>query len=351
MKAARVHGPKDMRMEELDDPPAPSAGEVSLRVEAVGICGSDLHTYLDAAIGDTLLRSPLILGHEFSGVVERCGPLAVDGGGQPLQPGTRVAVDPAQPCGSCELCRRGHPNLCPNLRFCGLHPHHGSLCQRMIVPSYSCFPLPPAMDFATGALLEPLGVALHAVDLARLSLGHTVSVHGAGPIGLLILQASRLAGAATVYVVDPLPWRRTLAGRLGGIPLDPAEGDPGPRIQEATQGRGVDAAIESAWGGDATRQSVEAVRHGGRVVVVGIPSDDQLLVPHSTARRKGLTILLSRRMKHSYPRAIQLASRGTVDVGSLITHHFPLDRTPEVFALNAAYRDGVVKAIIDVGGP
>lgn len=346
MRAARLHGPSDLRIDPVPHPGLPGPGEVLLRVTATGICGSDLHSYVDARIGDTVVEGPLILGHEFAGVVEAVGPEAHDGFSEPLEAGTRVAVDPAQPCGRCELCERGHPNLCRQLRFCGNYPDGGSLCEWMLRPARGCFPVPTAIDDSGAALLEPLGVALHAVDLARIRMAESVAVLGAGPIGLLILQLARLAGADPVFVSDTFPWRLGLVGRYGGVPIDCAGEDPARRILRETRGRGVDVVLEAAWGGESVGQAAEAARWGGRVVLVGIPSDDRLEMKHSTARRKGLTILLSRRMKHVYPRAIRLAERQAVDLLGLVTHRFPLARAPEAFALNAAYRDNVVKVII-----
>jgi L-iditol 2-dehydrogenase len=348
MIAACLHGPRDLRVEDLPEPGRPGQGEALVRVTAVGICGSDLHAYRHAQIGNTSVRSPLILGHEFSGVVEQVGEAAHDGEGNPLQEGARVAVDPARPCGKCDLCQEGDPHLCRSLHFSGLFPDQGCLCEQVIVSSRTCFPLPGEIDAATGALLEPLGVALHALGLSRMKAGDAVSVHGAGPIGLMILQLARLAGAAPVFVVEPLPWRRAHAERLGGIPIDPQKTDAVRAILKSTAGRGVDIGLEAAWGDSAARQAVDAARPGGRIILVGIPEEDRFEVQHSTARRKGLTILFSRRMKHSYPRAIRLMRDHLLDLTSLISHRFPLDKTPEAFALNSAYADEVVKVIIEV---
>jgi L-iditol 2-dehydrogenase len=347
MLAARLHGPADLRVEQVPHPGRPGPGQALLRVTAVGICGSDLHTYQDARIGDTALQSPLILGHEFAGVVEAVGPAALDGNFRPLEIGARVAVDPAQPCGRCEMCEQGHPNLCWRLHFCGLYPDDGSLCQWMHVPARTCFPLPPTIDDAGAAMLEPLGIAIHAVDLARIRVANSVAILGAGPIGLLILQIVKLAGADPIFVSDRLAWRLELARRFGAAPINYEEVDPLRTVLEATAGRGVDLAIEAAWSDQSVQQAAEMARMGGRVVLVGIPGDDRLALKHSTARRKGLTIRLSRRMQHTYPRAIHLVERGSVDLHSLISHRFPLERVAEAFALNVAYQDGVVKIIID----
>lgn len=346
MLAARLHGAGDLRMERVAAPAAPGRGQALVRVRCTGICGSDLHSYADGRIGDTVVQSPLILGHEFSGLVEAVGPEAVDGQFEPLKPGTRVAVDPAQPCGHCELCEQGHPNLCRHLAFCGNHPYGGSLCERLLMPARSCFPVPRALDDEAAALLEPLGVALHAVDFARLKLGSSVAILGAGPIGLLILQLARLAGAGPVFITDRLPWRLRLAARWGGRPLACDREDVIGQVMADTGGRGVDVAIEAALGGESVAQAAELARLGGRVVLVGIPGDDRLEMKHSTARRKGLTVVLSRRMKHCYPRAIRLAQEGRVDLAGLVSHRFPLRRTVEAFRLNAAYDDEVVKVMV-----
>ncbi|MEJ5246455.1 MAG: alcohol dehydrogenase catalytic domain-containing protein [Caldilinea sp.] len=348
MLAVRLHGPRDLRVERIPRPNPPGPGQALLRITAVGVCGSDLHTYQDARIGDTVVETPLVLGHEFAAVVEAVGPESYDGNFQPLRPGTRVAVDPAQPCGRCEMCEQGHPNLCHRLHFCGTYPDPGSLSEYMLMPAHSCFPIPDAMDDASAALLEPLGIAIHAVDLAKVRVADSAVILGAGPIGLYILQVMRLAGADPIYVIDQFPWRLALAARYGGVPINFRETDPVAAVKEATAGRGVDIAIEAAWADHSIQWAAEMARLGGRLVLVGIPGPDKLEMKHSTARRKGLTIRLSRRMKHVYPRAIKLWTSGAVDLTGVVSHRFPLERTPEAYALNEQYADNVVKIVIDV---
>jgi L-iditol 2-dehydrogenase len=346
MLAARLHGPRDLRVERVPVPGPPAVGQVLLRVKTTGICGSDLHSYHDARIGDTAIEGPLALGHEFSAVVEAAGPEVSDGGHQPLAAGTRVAVDPAQPCGRCESCDQGHPNLCCRLHFCGNYPDGGSLCEWLHMPARSCYPVPDAIDDTQAALIEPLGVAIHAVDLAKVHVGNTVAIIGAGAIGLMILELVRLSGASTVFVTDKFPWRLALAERWGARPVL-CDDDPVGLVSRETRGRGVDITIEAAWADHSVAQAVEMARLGGRVVLVGIPGDDRLTMKHSTARRKGLTIRLSRRMKHVHQRAIGLILGGRVDLSTLVSHRFPLAQAADAFRLNAAYEDGVVKVVID----
>lgn len=352
MLAARLYGARDLRVERIDPPRDPGAGEVKIAVTAVGICGSDLHNYLDARIGDTDITSPLVLGHEFGGVVIAVGDDALDGEGEPLHVGQRVAVDPATPCWRCEMCEAGHPNLCRRLHFCGLYPDDGSLQEQMIVSARSCFPVPDTITDAGTALLEPLGVALHAVDLGKLKVARSVAVIGAGSIGLLITRLVRMSGADPIYVFDKLPWRAACAKEYGATEAWTVTDDLDPVavIKDVTNGRGVDVVFEAAWADHTVAQAAEMARLGGRVVLVGIPSEDKFTIKHSTARRKGLTIVMSRRMKHVYPRAIHLAStaQDRLDLDSLVSHRFPLEQAPEAFKLNVDYADGVRKVVIDV---
>ena len=347
MLAARLHGPGEVRVEQVPHCGPPEPGEVLLRVSVTGICGSDLHSYQDARIGDTPIKDPVVLGHEFSARVEAVASDSLDGNFNPLQPGMRVAVDPAQPCGRCDLCEHGHPNLCRRLHFCGNYPDGGSLCEWMHMPAHSCFPVPDSVDNVQAALLEPLGVALHAVDLARVRVGQSAAVIGAGPIGLLILQVLKISGADPIFVTDRLAWRMRRANDYGGVPIEHEEGKCVSRMAKETAGRGVNVVIEAAWGDRSVEEGAEMACLGGRLVVVGISGEDRFDMKQSTARRKGLTILMSRRMKHTYPRAIRLAKEGRIDLHGLVSHRFPLHLTAEAFRLNAAYQDDVVKAVVE----
>jgi len=350
MKAAKLFGPRDMRIVDVPEPRAPGVGEALIQVGAVGVCGSDLHTYEDGRIGDTVVREPLVLGHEFAGTVVAVGDRdARNGLGEPLLPGQRVAVEPGLPCWHCDRCEQGHPNLCRHLGFMGLWPDDGALQERLVVPARNCFPLPDTLSMDAGALLEPLGVALHAIDLAKLRLAQPVAVLGCGPIGLLIMRLAKLAGAGTLFALDQFGWRLDAARRWGADEtIDITAGDPVEQLRERTGGRGVPTVIEAAWAGDAVRQAVEMADLGGRVVLVGIPGDDSAYFKHSTARRKGLSLIMSRRMKHTYPRATRLATSGAFDLNQLVTHRFPLEQAGTAHALNAAYEDGVIKVMVTV---
>ncbi len=337
-----LHGPKDIRIEEMPDG-VPGPGELLVEVTAVGICGSDLHTYLNGEIGGVVAEQPLVLGHEAAGRVVDVGP-GTEGN---WHIGQSVAIDPGLPCGKCERCVGGDPNLCLYLQFLGLFPRHGALRERMVHPAFACVPLPDGIDGVAGALLEPLGVALHAVNLAKIRVNDDVLVTGCGGIGLLIVQLVRLAGAKRIFVSDEHEWRLAMARSSGAhVTVNAAQSDVVSVVHERTGGRGVDVAIESAWVKGTADQCVEAVRNGGRVVIVGIPAEDMITIHASSARRKGLTIRMSRRMKHSYPPTIDLVSRGAVDVSCLATHRFSLDQTTEALETAATYREGVIRAVV-----
>ncbi|MDP2994278.1 MAG: alcohol dehydrogenase catalytic domain-containing protein [Anaerolineales bacterium] len=339
MKVIRLHARADLRLHDEPDP-IPGAGEKMLQVKAVGICGSDLRWFTEGGIGDAQLEHPLVLGHEFAGITAPCW-------NRDYESGQRVAVDPAIPCRQCELCQHGHPNLCKRVVFAGHGAQDGALCERMAWDKRNLFSIPDSLTYADGAMLEPLGVAIHAVDLAHLKAGMTVGVFGCGAIGLLIVQLARLSGAATIVATDKLIHRVEAASNLGATKAILAEG--GSEIQEvmaATGGRGVDIAFEVAGEQEAVEMSFAAVLPGGKVILAGIPANDRTSFPASVARRKGLTIKMVRRMKHTYPRAIELVSRGLVDVRSLVTHRFPLVKAVEAFAV-AQRREGI-KVIIEM---
>lgn len=336
MKAARLHGTGDLR---VADEPVPGAGPgMSLvQVTAVGICGSDLHWWDEAGIGDATLDRPLVLGHEAAGVIAD-GP----------RRGERVAIDPAVPCERCRQCRDGYRNLCPNVRFAGHGGQDGAMREFLPWPAERLHPLPDKLTDADGAMLEPFGVAIHALDLGHLRVGGAAAVIGCGPIGLLLIQLLRLAGASAVVAVDPLPHRRHAASGLGaGATADPAEMS-SPDALPRMAGADIDTAFEIAGTDDAVRLAMEAVRPGGRVVLAGIPAGDRTTFPASAARRKGLTIAMVRRMNEVYPRAIDLAGRGAVELAPLVTHRLPLARADEAFRL-AARRTGL-KVLVEPGG-
>ncbi len=337
MKALRLHGVGDLRL--ADEPaPVPGPAEALVRVTAVGICGSDLHWYDESGIGDAVLTRPLVLGHEAAGVIVG-GPRA----------GQRVALDPQVPCGACETCAAGRGHLCPQVRFLGHSVTDGAMRAQLAWPVANLVPLPDAIDDAAGAMLEPLGVGIHALRLARVRPGDSVGVFGCGPIGLLLIQLARISGATTIVATDRLPHRVDAARRLGAVAALVEGGAERGVLLEATGGRGVDAAIEIAGDDDAIETAIALARPAGTVVVAGIPAGDHSTIAASIARRKGLDLRFARRMSRAYPRAIALVEAGLVDVSSLVTDRFAIVDFEAAFR-TAVRRDGL-KVIVDPSAP
>lgn len=311
MRALRLHSAGDLRLHDEPEPRA-AAGEVVVRVTAVGLCGSDRHWFVEAGIGDAVLEHPLVLGHEFAGVV-LSGP----------RTGERVVLDPAVPCKRCEVCLAGLRHLCPAVRFAGHGSTDGALRTSLAWPDDLAHALPDRIPDTEAALLEPLGVALHALDLGHVRPGTRTGVFGCGPLGLLLVQAVAAAGGETVVATDPLPHRRAAARTAGAAEA----------LDTGGIGPGVDVAFETAGTDEALADAIEAVRPGGRVVLVGIPDGDRTSFVASGARRKGLTLLLCRRMEPAdLPRAIRLAESGGVDLGSLVGERHALEDWRNAFA-------------------
>jgi len=318
MEVLRLHGADDVRVHQEPEPVAAS-GEELVRITAVGLCGSDLHWYEDGGIGDDVVEEPLVLGHEMGGVIVT-GP----------REGERVVVEPADPCGHCAVCRAGDSNLCPDVKFCGHAPVHGGLRTLMNWPQRLLLPVPDTIVGDDVALLEPLGIALHAMDLGHVRAGQSAGVFGSGPIGLLLIRALRAAGVERIVATDALPHRVEAAKASGageayltavdGLPEGIAEWQP---VDVAFEAAGEDAALEAAN---------IATRRGGRVVVVGIPPTNRHSFTARYARGKGLTMSFSRRMKAIHMlRAIELVDHGLVSLDGLITATYPLSGAASAF--------------------
>jgi L-iditol 2-dehydrogenase len=343
MKALRLHAVKDLRVDDLPEPQA-GHGQVKVKVMAVGLCGSDVHYYTHGRIGDQVLKAPMIQGHEGAGVVAEVGP-GVTG----LAVGRRVAIEPARPCGRCEWCETGRPNLCPKVVFCSTPPNDGLMAEFAVMAAYQCVPIPDDLSFDEAAMLEPLQVSIHAMNLARdaMRAGATVAVVGSGSIGLGCLQMAKVSGAARVIATDRFDYRLDLARRLGATDTVNVEhADPVHAVMDLTGGRGADLVFECSNRAGGTPQAYGIAAIGGAVVLVGIPEEDEILVDTHVARRKELAVRYVRRSRFAMRQALTLVTGGMVNVKPWVTHRMPLADSPKAFEMVTRYSDGIVKAVI-----
>lgn len=339
MRAAELIAPLQFRVAEMEiDDPGP--GEVQVRVEAVGVCGSDLHAYKEGAVGGTPNVYPMVLGHEPAGRIVKMG-AGVTG----LSAGDRGVLEPALYCYHCEFCLSGHHNVCAHIRFMSNPGHAGFFRELVNLPARNFRPIPAKMSLEEAALAEPLAIGIHSVRLTSIQPGETVAVIGAGPIGLLTIAALRAAGAGQVWAVEPLAHRRELAFAMGADrALEPEEAVA--EILRGTGQRGVDCALDCAAGEETMNQALKMTRNAGRVALTGIHSQRLVALDGSAMRRKELTIFNVRRSNHETEEAVELlGARGDL-FGPLLTHSRSIDRIDEAFAIASQYRDGVGKMMV-----
>jgi len=347
MRAALLTGIKQIALRESPQPKLHSPRDVLLLVEAVGVCGSDIHYYRCGGIGAQAVEFPWPLGHECAGRVVEAGSAAGH-----LQPGQRVAIDPLVACGQCDQCRAGRPHTCRRQNFLGCPGQSpGALAEYLVIPAECCYPVPDSMTAAQTVMVEPFSIALHAQRLARPEAGAKIAVLGSGPIGLCVLLALRAAGDCTIYATDLVEDRLEVARRLGARWAgNPRSTNIVAAITEL-EPDGVDFVFECAGEQETLDQGIELLKPGGAMLILGIPEVERVSFDIHALRRKETWIGNVRRQNQCMAAAIDLITRGVVNLDPLVTHHFPLAETAAAFELVAGYRDGVLKAIIDVAPP
>lgn len=341
MLVAELISQKQFRLTEQEIAP-PGPGEIQVRVSGVGICGSDVHSYAEGAIGDTPCVYPMVLGHEPSGVVLKTGP-GVTG----WSPGDRAALEPALYCYHCEFCRAGRHNICANIRFLSNPGYPGFFREFVNLPAENLLPISPDLPLELATLVEPLAVAMHSLEFAGIRVGDTAAVWGAGPIGLLTIASLKAAGAGRVWCIEPVPHRRELAKIMGAdAVLDPEYGDAARQIHKDTGGRGVDCVLDCAAKDGTTNAAIRAARNGGRVVLTGIHSAPMVEFEVSPMRRKELAIFNVRRSNHEPQAALDFLVNRTELFAPMVTHTRPLEEIASAFQLVENYADGVGKLVI-----
>ena len=342
MKAAFLTGLRELEIREISAPKLSSPREVLLRIETVGVCGSDVHYYTTGHIGSAVVKYPFIVGHECAGTILDVGPAV-----NRLRVGQRVAIDPLVSCGDCDQCRQGRMHTCRNQRFLGLPGQlPGSLVEYLVMPAKCCFPIPDSLTLDQAVVVEPLSIGLYAQRMSRIEPGAKMAVLGSGPIGLCVLLACRSAVGCTAYVTDLIEERLKMASRCGAAWTgNPRQSDIVKAIRDA-EPLGVDYVFECAGQQETVDQGVELLKPGGTLLIAGIPEVDSINFPIHTMRRKELTIRNVRRQNQCVADAIDLVAQGRVNIDPLMTHHYSFDETKSAFDLVAEYRDGVVKALI-----
>ena len=343
MKVAVMLGIGKMGFEGRDIP-QPKDDEVLVKLEYVGICGSDLHYYESGAIGDYVVKPPFVLGHEPGGTVVEVGKNVTH-----LKVGDRVALEPGKTCGHCEFCKTGRYNLCPDVVFFATPPVDGVFQEYVAHEAGLCFKLPDNVSTMEGALIEPLAVGFHAARQGGAQAGQVAVVTGAGCIGLVSMMALKAMGVSNVYSVDVMDKRLDKALELGadGV-INGSREDAVKKVMELTGDMGCDLVIETAGTEITTRQAVQMTKKGATIVLVGYSKTGEIKMPISLALDKELTFKTVFRYRHIYPMAIDAVASGRVNLKGIVTNEFALDDIQEAMDESVNNKADIVKAVVKI---
>ena len=343
MKAMVLTGIRQMAMMDWPDPMITKETDVLIKLESVGVCGSDIHYYTTGKIGSQVVEFPYPVGHESGGTVVKVG-----SGVKAVKPGDRIAIEPAISCGSCDQCLADRPNTCRNIRFLGCPGQiDGCLTEYVVMPEENCFPIPDHMSFAEAAISEPLAIGVYAVRQSIPMKGAKVGILGFGPIGMSVMLPAQAYGAEAFYITDKIEDRLNMAKELGAIWTgNPDKIDVGDAInaEEAMQ---LDVVFECCGQQDAIDDALKILKPGGKLMLIGIPEEDKLCFQMDYMRRKEITVVNVRRQKHCVQEALDLIAEGKVDVSKMTTHNYDFKDTKAAFDLVEGYKDGVMKAMIN----
>ena len=334
----------DLEKIEVGEAPMPVIGpdDVMIKVQSVGVCGSDLHYYHTGSIGDFVVKPPFILGHEAAGVIEQVGENVKN-----LKPGDRVCMEPGIPCMKCEECLTGNYNLCKDVKFWATPPYDGVLSEHISHPAAFTFKIPDNMSFTEGALVEPLAIGLHACNTGGVKLGQTVAIVGAGCIGLVTLMAAKAYGATRIIVGDVLDKRLEKARELGAITVNTKEEDFARKVMEITEGRGADVCIDCAGFSATVDACLSSAKPAGMIVIVGLGQDRVDGFNTGIMSVKELTVKSIFRYRNLYPTAINAIADGRINVGAIVSHRFKFDDPINAFATCHKDIRNVVKGVIE----
>ncbi|MCO5386522.1 NAD(P)-dependent alcohol dehydrogenase [Desulfosporosinus nitroreducens] len=343
-RAAYMTGLNKLEIREIEVP-VPKEKQVLVKLEYVGVCGSDVHYLEHGKIGDFIVNGDFILGHECAGTVA-----AIGAGVENLKVGDKVALEPGCTCGQCEFCKTGRYNLCPDVEFLATPPYHGCLMDYIAFPENMAFKLPETISTKEGALVEPLAVGMHAAAQGNVKLGDSVVILGSGTIGLVTLLACKAFGATDIIVVDVIPKRLEYAKKLGATTvLNAKEVDVLAEIDKLTNKKGVDIVIETAGSTQTIAQTPYLVKNGGCIVLVGMAPQDTIEYNFAKIMAKEAEIKSVFRYRNIYPQAINAISKGIIDISGIITHEFDFEDVANAFDFAINHKEDVVKAVIKIG--
>ena len=331
------------RMEFVEKPiPQPKNNEVLVKLEYVGVCGSDLHYFENGRIGDFIVKAPFVLGHEASGVVVEVGTSVTH-----LKTGDKVALEPGKTCGCCEFCRTGRYNLCPDVIFFATPPVDGVFQEFVSHEAALCFKLPDKMNTMEGALIEPLAVGFHAACMGDAKIGQTALVTGSGCIGLVSMMALRALGLSKIYVSDVVNKRLEKAKSLGAdFTVNSAENDVSKVIKEQTGG--LDIVIETSGSEAAAKEGISVLKKGGVFVFVGYSKSGMMNLPVGQALDKELTFKTIFRYRHIYPLAIDAVDRGLIDIKNIVTNVYDFNDIQKAMEESINKKAEIVKSVVKI---
>lgn len=343
MKVAVMTSIGNIEMIERDIP-KPKDNEVLVKIEYVGICGSDLHYYETGAIGEYIVKPPFVLGHESGGIVTEVGKDVKN-----LKVGDKVALEPGKTCGHCTFCKEGKYNLCPDVVFFATPPIDGVFQEYVVHPEDLSFKLPEKLSTLEGALIEPLSVGMHAAIQGKASIGQTAFVAGAGCIGLCSMMSLKACGVSNVYVIDIMEKRLKKALDLGasGV-INASNEDVIKRVMEITDGAGSDITIETSGSEISTNQSIEYAKKGSTIVLVGYSKTGMINMKVSLALDKELTFKTVFRYRHIYPIAIEAVENKIINIKNIVTNTFDFKDIQRALDDSIKDKANIVKSVVKI---
>lgn len=341
MKVCAMIGKRQLEWQEWEIP-RPGKGELQIKLEYVGICGSDLHFYSDGRLANWVPDGPLVLGHEPGGIVTEIGE-GVEG----FQIGDRVALEPGVPCGECEECRKGHYNLCPHVRFMAIPKEKDGVFAEYCTHSASmCYKLPENVDTMEGALIEPLAVGMHACELSNAKIGQTAIVLGCGCIGLVTIMSLKARGVSEIYAVDVLDKRLEKAKEVGAVRVFHGAREDIEAFAKTLPGGGADLVYECAGNRRTTLQTCRLIKRAGKVTLVGVSPEPVLELDIATLNAMEGVIYSVYRYRNLYPTAIAAVAAGSIPLKSVVSHVFDFKDCIDGINYSLDHKEDVIKGVI-----